>query len=192
MKVTEDNHAELRRVATLQGLSDAEVDTLIVCVRRRLLAEGEVLYEDGDPGDTLALVLDGELAVRRTGPLGTTVELRRVQPGQLVGELVCVDPAPRAATVVAVTETLAVELNRSSLDQLIEHAPRVGSHVVSMILQTTNARLREIDDQIGRATGLAVAAPRTPTPTRPQAEPATPASAGGTWRNLIDRLRTTT
>ncbi len=186
MKVTPERHAALRRVSGLDPLTEQEVDTLIACVRERRLPAGRVLYKEGQPGDTLALVLEGELVVRRVGPRGTVVKLRRVVAGQIVGELVCVDPAPRAATVAATTDALVVELDRSSLALLIDHAPRIGAHLLGMIIEATTARLREIDDQISQALGN-----KEPPPPTPAADDASTTTSGAPhgWRALIERLR---
>ena len=198
MKPTPEHKRALRRIDTLDTLTDAEVDTLLLCARERRLRVGEGLYEEGRPGDTMALLLRGELGVRRLGPHGTVVDLRRVRVGELVGELACVDPAPRAATVLALADSLLVEIDRSAHEQLVDNAPRVGSHLLGMIIRATGQRLRLIDEQISLTLGDAMP-PAVELPTRATApraaRPAGTASAGATepatptlWKKLADRL----
>lgn len=207
MKPSPERHDALRHIESLDALTDVEIDTLLVCGRERRLAIGDVLYEEGRPGDTMALLLDGALSVRRMGPRGTRVDLRTVAPGELIGELVCVDPAPRSATVVASAPSLLIEIDRAALEVLVERAPRIASHLLGMIIRATSQRLRRIDQQIAEEFGDPVTAPVEP-PTRPtlptagarrRPSPVDPAKPGSPeppaaatpslWRSLVDRLR---
>jgi cAMP-dependent protein kinase regulator len=63
------------------------------------LPAGVELIREGEPGDALFVILEGEAVVHRDG-----VELRRVGPGAYFGELAILDGKPRSATVVAETD----------------------------------------------------------------------------------------
>jgi CRP-like cAMP-binding protein len=63
------------------------------------LPAGVELIREGEPGDALFVILDGEAVVRQGG-----VELNRVGPGAYFGELAILDGEPRSATVVAATD----------------------------------------------------------------------------------------
>jgi CRP/FNR family transcriptional regulator, cyclic AMP receptor protein len=78
--------------------------------RRRRFKRGEIVFHEGDPGDTLHLVDKGHFSVRVTTPLGDVSTLRIHGPGGFFGELAVILPAARSATVVALTngETLTV------------------------------------------------------------------------------------
>ena len=57
------------------------------------------LVKEGEPGDAMFVILEGEALVHKDG-----VELDRVGPGAYFGELAILDGEPRSATVVAVTD----------------------------------------------------------------------------------------
>jgi CRP-like cAMP-binding protein len=78
----------------------------------RSIAEGDLLAEQGQPGDTLFLVLDGMLEVlvdgRRLGELG---------PGAVVGERAILENSPRTATLRALTAVRVAEAPADNVDR---------------------------------------------------------------------------
>ena len=60
---------------------------------------GAELVHEGEPGDAMFVLLEGDAVVRKGD-----VEVNRVGPGSYFGELAILDGAPRAASVVAVTD----------------------------------------------------------------------------------------
>jgi len=63
------------------------------------LKAGVDLIKEGEPGDALFVILEGEAVVHHDG-----VELDRVGPGAYFGEMAILDGEPRSATVVAETD----------------------------------------------------------------------------------------
>ena len=187
VKPTFERHDALRRLDSLGALSDAEVDTLIQCVRERRLTAGQVVYQEGSHGDTMALVVEGTLSASRSGPGGSRFHLRDVEVGELVGELACIDPAPRSARVVAVGPAVILDIDRATLEILLERAPRIGSHLLGMIIRVTTQRLREVDRQISVALGeepvAATFSSRRVAATKVE-QPETSA-----WQKLVSRLK---
>lgn len=92
----------------LEGVPEEDRRRLLAATRRRRFARREVLFHEGDPGDT---VHRGRVAVRITTPSGDVATLRVRGPGEVIGELALLDSASRwLATVVALerSETLAL------------------------------------------------------------------------------------
>ena len=73
-------------------------EVLSVC-RRRKFARGEVVFHEGDPGDTLHLIAKGHVAVRTITPAGDQAMIRVPAAGDFFGELAVIAPAPRNATI---------------------------------------------------------------------------------------------
>jgi CRP/FNR family transcriptional regulator, cyclic AMP receptor protein len=93
--------------------------------RRRRFKRNEVVFHDGDPGETLHLVVKGHFAVRITTPLGQTAALRILGPGDHFGELSVLAPAARTGTVVALDTAETLSLHREALDELRRDVPEV-------------------------------------------------------------------
>jgi CRP-like cAMP-binding protein len=85
---------------------------------------GVDLIKEGEPGDALYVILEGEAVVHKDG-----VELDRVGPGAYFGEMALLDGEPRSATVVAVTDmkvaVIAVQLFRTMLREFSDLAEQL-------------------------------------------------------------------
>lgn len=103
-------------VAAAESELERELSTLLMHGARkpkiRSIAEGDALATQGDPGDSLFLVLDGVLDVsvdgRKLGDLG---------PGAVVGERAILESSPRTATLTAVTNVRVAEAPADALDR---------------------------------------------------------------------------
>jgi CRP-like cAMP-binding protein len=93
--------------------------------RRRRFKRNEVVFHDGDPGDTLHLVVRGHFSVRITTPLGQTAAVRILGPGDHFGELSVLAPAARTGTVVALDAAETLSLHRDVLAELRRAVPEV-------------------------------------------------------------------
>jgi CRP-like cAMP-binding protein len=109
----------------LASLPEPEVREILSAARRRRFERQEVVFHEGDPGDSVHLIDRGRVALRVTTPLGDTVTLRIMGPGAVFGELALLDPAPRNATVVALERTETLALHRDRFDELRQRHPEV-------------------------------------------------------------------
>ena len=97
---------------------------------------GEAVVREGDPGETLFVVLEGEGKVVRNGKkVGTVV------PGDFFGELAAIDAQPRSASVVAVTPLHVLRLFRRHLVALLRDEPQVTMKLLDGIVR----RIRQVD-----------------------------------------------
>jgi CRP-like cAMP-binding protein len=131
----------------LAELPPEDARELLSAARRRSFRRGEVVFHQGDPGETLHLIVKGRFAVRLATPLGETVLVTVLGPGDLFGELVLLsEGAPRAATVAALEEGETRALRRSDFVALQEEHPGVNAgllHLIADQLRRTNERLLE-------------------------------------------------
>ncbi len=140
----------LRRSEFFRALADGELAALQACVVVRELAAGTVVFQDGDPGAAMLIVAEGSLSahVRRKG--GGEQEINRMGPGEAVGEMSFIDPAPRSATVRAITRAVVYELSEDGMRALRRQAPAAAGAVVGAVIQDVTRRLRRIDQMIER------------------------------------------
>ena len=98
---------------------------LLARARRRRFARQEVLFHEGDPGDSLYLVSRGHIALRIHTPLGDVATMRIVRPGEFFGELAVVSPGPRNATAAAIDAVETVAIDRELLAGLRAEHPMI-------------------------------------------------------------------
>ena len=70
----------------LTAVPEAERRSLASAMRRRTFAKGDVLFYEGDPGESLHLVTKGRAAISVTTPMGESALLTVIGPGDSFGE----------------------------------------------------------------------------------------------------------
>ena len=86
---------------------------------------GEVVFEEGDPGRALFVVVDGAVEITRATPQGSYV-LNTLGPGDAFGELALIDDFPRSATARVVTPGRLLILYKSDFDALMDGNSRIA------------------------------------------------------------------
>jgi NTE family protein len=97
---------------------------------RQDLVRGEALVAQGDPSDSLFLVLHGALAVHRTGDAQPFAELRA---GELIGEIGFFANVPRTANVVAIRDTSVLVLTRPAYHGLAQDSPAIAEALMAAL-----------------------------------------------------------
>lgn len=120
----------------LEGVPEEDRRRLLAATRRRRFARREVLFHDGDPGDTVHLLDRGRVAVRITTPAGDVATLRVRGPGEVIGELALLDEQfRRAATVVALERVETLALHRDQFLELRRRHPSVDAFLVNVLAE---------------------------------------------------------
>jgi CRP-like cAMP-binding protein len=105
--------------ALLQPLSDEERREVLQLAHRRRFKRGEVVFHEGDPGDTLQLIERGHVAMRVTTPMGDVATLNVMGPGGSFGDLALVgELGVRNSTVVALDAVEVLALHRNDFGDL--------------------------------------------------------------------------
>lgn len=125
-----------------RSLSEDERRAVLASTRRRRFARREILFHEGDPGDTLHLIDKGRVAVRITTPTGDAATVRVLGRGDVVGILaVLEDGGRRAATVMALEPTETLSLDRAQFLALRAAHPAVSQFVIDVLA----ADVRRVD-----------------------------------------------
>lgn len=90
---------------------------------------GDVVFEEGDPGRALFVVVEGEVQITRATAQGPYV-LNKVGPGDAFGELALIDDFPRSATARVATSARLLILYKSDFDGLMEGNARIAVAVM--------------------------------------------------------------
>jgi CRP/FNR family cyclic AMP-dependent transcriptional regulator len=118
----------------LEVLSPDERQALLALTRRRRFARNEVIFHEGDPGDTLHLVAKGHVAVRVTTPLGDVATVRVLKAGEFFGELAIISPGPRNATAVALDPVETRAIHRDQFDALRTRDPAIDRVIIEALV----------------------------------------------------------
>ena len=100
------------------------------------LAPGDSLFREGEKGEKMYVLLEGEMEIL----LGDFV-LETVRQGALIGEMALIDDSPRTATAVAKTSCRLAEIDRRRFHFLVQQTPHFATHV----MKTLANRLRHMN-----------------------------------------------
>jgi signal transduction histidine kinase len=131
-------------------LSDQDLDDLYGMAELVELQAGHVLMEEGDPGDSLYIVTEGQFEIsKRTGE--RDVVIASSGAGDVIGEISLLEGSPRTATVRAVNHARLVKISRETFAHLLERSPSAS---LSM-LRTVTARLRNTEAMLRQSEKMA-------------------------------------
>ena len=92
------------------------------------LAAGDFLFREGEKGDKMYVVLEGEIDIF----LGDFV-LETAVPGALLGEMALIDDSPRTANAVAKTPSKLAQIDRRRFHFLVQQTPHFATHVMKIL-----------------------------------------------------------
>jgi CRP-like cAMP-binding protein len=104
--------------------------------------KGQTLFEEGEPGDRLYVILDGKVKLGHSSPDGRESLMAVLGPGEMFGELSLFDPGKRAATATALTDASVLELSNEQLMPWLAGRPEVAA----ALLQALARRLRRTNE----------------------------------------------
>ncbi|MDQ7086933.1 MAG: cyclic nucleotide-binding domain-containing protein [Acidobacteriota bacterium] len=116
----------LQRYAPLFSEMDRETLCAVVEVMAcHRLEAGEVIFRQGDAGDSLFIITSGEVALTVEGADKEPIELQRLSDGACFGEVSALSRLPRNVSAIATTPTEVLELSRDYLEAVSIAHPQV-------------------------------------------------------------------
>lgn len=130
-------------VPLFAGLPASALDELARESRTRRYPAGQVLWNEGDPGEALLVLEDGQLRISRFTGTGAEVVLAVAEAPAAVGELALLDGAPRSASVIAQRPVVVRLVPRSVFLALLRREPSVVEgllRTLATMVRASNAR----------------------------------------------------
>ena len=114
--------------------------------REQALEPGATLWQEGDPGDHVVLLLEGRLEVSHQAPDGEDIVLRHLYPGAVAGEMAALDGQARSATVRARSASRVLLIPASRFRQFLQDRPDVLEQLFWLQLE----RIRSLTWRVSR------------------------------------------
>jgi CRP/FNR family cyclic AMP-dependent transcriptional regulator len=137
----------LARAGLFQGVDPDAAEALAGEFEFVDTPRGTVLFSEGDPGDSLYIVVSGKVKLGRRSSDGRENLVAVMGPSDQFGELSLFDPGPRTATAVAVTDTRVAVLPKEALVQWVSDRPQIALQLMRVIarrLRRTNTMLADL------------------------------------------------
>ncbi len=142
------------RVEFFDQLSDADRARLAAGLRDAPFASGEVMTRQGDEAHWLYLILEGEALVTVRGEGGLERPVARLGRGNLFGEMSLMTGAPRAATVVAITDVECYRLDKAVFKEVLQDRPELAERAAEILARgpwASRPRKHELDEEAKRS-----------------------------------------
>ena len=123
----------LRQTDLLRSAPAEELENVIAASRLRTFPRGQVVCTVGDPGDTLIVVVSGQVKIAVRSADGAELTLTVVGSGATIGEVSVADGGPRSANVETVTESQLLLIPRAILQALCARVPATAQALTSAI-----------------------------------------------------------
>src|SRR5256714_1894747 len=136
----------LSRVPLFADLEPEDLEPLAQVAVPRSYQAGEVVFREGDSGDTCYVVRSGSVRVTRRHSDGRVITLAELRPGDIFGELAMFGGETRSASVEALSATRALAILASDMRRTMLRHPQIA---VKMLEGLANA-LREANERIAR------------------------------------------
>jgi CRP/FNR family transcriptional regulator, cyclic AMP receptor protein len=134
----------LRRCALFAHVNDDGLRTIASQVRRRRFRRNEVIFHQGDLGDSLQVVASGGVKILLPSAEGEEAIIASLKPGDFFGELALLDGSPRSTTATALEPTETLALPRDRFLALLE----VDPHLVRALLKALATELRRLTGHV--------------------------------------------
>lgn len=132
--------AKLRALSLFQDLSDKELDIVSSLLHERDYLEHEVLFDEGEEGHAIYIVVSGRITIRRSA---ANLVVANLGPGTFFGELALLTNAPRATQARAASNSKLLVFFRDDFNNLMHTHVEIASKIGINLARHVGMRLRE-------------------------------------------------
>ncbi len=99
----------------------------------RLFSPGKVIFEEGEPGDVMYIIIQGEVEIRKKTAASTTKTLTVLHEGDIFGEMALIEKKSRSASAIATQPTKLLALNENLFEKMIETNPDFAKKMIKIL-----------------------------------------------------------
>jgi len=135
----------LKRIPIFANMGQEELSGLAEKAIRKKFSRDTIIVSEGDDGDSLMIILSGQVKVTLLSEDGKEIILSILREGDFFGEMSLLDGEPRSATVIAMKESSLLIIQRQNFLKQIDENPSLAK----AILVEMSMRIRRADRRIG-------------------------------------------
>jgi CRP/FNR family transcriptional regulator, cyclic AMP receptor protein len=140
----EQNKAFLRRVPLLASINELQLDQLAAASVRKNYPRGRTIVAEGEPSQSLYILLSGRAKVQRSDSEGKEVILAVITAGEFFGEMSLIDDAPRSASVITLESCDFMAITKDVFKDMLFQSPEMCWFIMRGMVR----RLRDADKKI--------------------------------------------
>lgn len=135
-------------IAIFSALSSQSLSRLYAKFNERIFSQGEVIFQEGDGGDSMMVLASGEVRVSYITSSSEEEALIILKKGDLLGEMALLESQPRSATATAHTPVILLDISQKDFLEFISDDPAAGVPILLHLSRMLSSRLRETDQKL--------------------------------------------
>jgi hypothetical protein len=139
-----DKILRLRGIQIFEGLSVSELAAIASVTEETVYDKGAIIIREGEPGETMYMMVSGEVSVLKGQEEGHEIELDRMGPGDYFGEMALFEDQVRSATIRAEEETRLLVLHKREFGEIVREYPQIALHICKEL----SNRLRKLHAKV--------------------------------------------
>jgi len=138
----------LRTSALFADLDEHQRNEIAKISRLQTYQGGEIIFKEGEPGNRLYLVTEGEVRISRNIPAAGEEALAILKKPACFGEMSVFDRSDRSTDAIANGRCTLLTIARPDLEMVLEFNPEIGYAVLKGLVRQLSTRLRAANDQM--------------------------------------------
>jgi CRP-like cAMP-binding protein len=138
----------LRTLPPFADLQPDELGRVAELCEERTFAPGEYIFHEGEPGNRLYVIVEGEVRISREIPGAGEEALAVLKPGALFGEMAVFDRSERSTDAISNGGTRVLTISRAELEMLLDFNHDIAYKVLRAVVRMLSARLRSTNDSL--------------------------------------------
>ncbi len=135
----------LRDIPLFSKIDPSKLKLLAFTSERLSFKNGQIIFKEGDVGDSAYIIIDGKAVVLIDTDSGL-MEIARLNKGDILGEVAILCDVPRTATVRAEDSLTTLKINKDTFFSLVSEFPQISVEIMRELatrLNRTNTKLRD-------------------------------------------------
>lgn len=138
----------LRRSPLFANLTEEHLAAIAQICQTQTYQPGTYIFKEGDPGNRLFIIAEGEVRISRQIPIAGEEALAILKPGAVFGEMSVFDRSERSTDAIVNAPLTLVSIGRAELELLLEFNPDLGFALLKAVVKQLSGRLRSANDQV--------------------------------------------
>ena len=138
----------LRESPLFANLNEDEMEMIAELCKEKIIEPGKIIFQEGDIGDSLYIVDDGQVEILRNDPNGESKAIATINKGDFFGEMSLIDKDYRSATVAVKNKARVLNLTNDDLHAFAKVYKNGFTLIVINIARVLSKRLRETSNRL--------------------------------------------
>jgi len=138
----------LKQAAIFADLDEGELQRVAEVCREQKFQGAETVFKEGEPGNRLYIIAEGEVRISRNIPGSGEEALAVLKKGSVFGEMAILDRSERSTDAIANADSVLLTISRSDFELLMDFNRDIAYKVLWAVVRLLSSRLRTTNDNL--------------------------------------------